>query len=403
LSLAEVPIIVLLVGLVAYIVLAGADFGAGLWELGAGRGERGAALREHCHRAMGPVWEANHVWLVFVLVVCWTAYPEAFGSIFSTLGAALLLAAIGIILRGAGYVVRSVSDSRWGSSLFAVSSILTPFALGAAIGGIASERVPVGNAEGDLITSWINPTSILIGALAVSFSAYLAATFLAGDAARVGSAELTEAFRRRALGAGVVAGALAAGGLVVLESDADHLYDGLTEGAGLVAVAASGAAGIATLVLVFRRRFEPARYTAAVAVAAIIAGWGIAQSPQILPGLTIEEAAADDSTLIALLAGVVVGAFVLLPSLALLFGLTLQGRFDPGAGAAAAEPAAQAPLRAGRLHLPVVAALLGAGTILTVAFDGGIGLALGVITLLAFVAVGFVGLSQAFLAAPEED
>ena len=391
-TLAEVPMILILVGLAAYIVLAGADFGAGIWELTA-RGPEGARIRDHCHRAMAPVWEANHVWLIFVLVVCWTAYPEAFGSIFSTLGAALLLAALGIILRGAGYVVRSVSDSRWGSTLFSVSSIVTPFALGAALGGIASERVPIGNAEGDLITSWINPTSLLIGALAVIFSAYLAAVYLAADAARGGSRDLAAAFRARALGAGVAAGALALGGIGVLAADADRLYDGLTEGAGFAAVAASALAGVATLILVWRGRFEPARYSAAVAVAAIVAGWGIAQSPEILPGLTVEDAAAGDDTLIAMLIGIAVGLVILIPSLALLFGLTLGGSFDPGGAGPLPEtgrrdaPAASRAMKAGVLGCLV------AGLPLTLAFDGGVALAAGVILLLGFVIGAFLVLA----------
>src|SRR5215210_5367158 len=199
-SLAEIPILLILFGLAAYVVLGGADFGAGFWELTA-RGEGAERLRDHTHRAMAPVWEANHVWLVFVLVICWTAYPEAFGSIFSTLAAPLLLAALGIVLRGAGYVVRSVGETRWGFGLFSVSSVLTPFALGAAIGGIASGRVPV-------------------GVLAVAFSAYTAAVFLAGDAARRGDRSLVGAFRGRAVVAGAVAGLLALGGLAVLPGDA---------------------------------------------------------------------------------------------------------------------------------------------------------------------------------------
>jgi cytochrome bd ubiquinol oxidase subunit II len=402
-SLAEVPILLILVGLAAYIVLAGADFGAGFWELTA-RGEGGAPLREHCHRAMAPVWEANHVWLVFVLVVCWTAYPEAFASIFSTLAAPLLLAAIGIILRGAGYVVRSVTDSRWGSTLFAVSSILTPFALGTAIGGIAAGEVPVGNAEGDLIASWTGPTSLLIGTLAVAFCAYLAATFLAGDAARIGSKQLTAAFRARALGAGVVAGALALGGLGVLAADAEELFEDLIAGAGVGAVAVSALAGLATLGLVWTERFEPARYTAALAVAAIVAGWGIAQSPEILPGLTVEEAAAERSTLIATLVGVGIGTLILAPSLALLFGLTLGGRFDAGAEEAPTAVPVRPPAPGEQRSLALAAgAALAAGLPLTLIFDSGLGLALGIVCLLAFVATGFIALAQSLLAATPED
>ncbi len=397
-SLAEIPMILILVGLAAYIVLAGADFGSGIWELTA-RGPSAERVRDHCHRAMAPVWEANHVWLIFVLVVCWTAYPEAFGSIFSTLGAALLLAALGIILRGAGYVVRSVSESRWGSTLFSISSIVTPFALGAAIGGIASQRVPVGNAQGDLITSWINPTSLLVGTLAVVFSAYMAAVYLAADADRADAPDLVEAFRARALGAGVAAGALALAGLGILAADADHLFDGLTSGAGLAAVAVSAIAGVATMALVARGRFEPARYSASLAVAAIIAGWGLAQEPEILPGLTIEEAAAGDETLIAMLVSIAIGLVILVPSLALLFGLALGGRFDEGAARPQPEAARREAPASRPLKLAVVACLV-AGLPLTLAFDGGAGLAAGVILLLAFVAGAFLALAGEELEEP---
>src|SRR5580704_18314476 len=142
----------------AYTVLAGADFGAGLWTLLAVGGSAGARrIRDEARHAMGPVWEANHVWLIFVLVVCWTAYPVAFGSIASTLSAPLLIAAIGIILRGAAYALRGQGESRAAENLFAVSSVLTPFALGTVVGAIATGRVPVGNAAGNLVTSWLNP------------------------------------------------------------------------------------------------------------------------------------------------------------------------------------------------------------------------------------------------------
>src|ERR671931_1306470 len=195
-QLADVPLIILLVGLAAYAVLGGADFGAGFWQLWGGRGERDTAIREHAHHAMGPVWETNHVWLIFVLVVCWTAYPEAFASIASTLSVPLFIAAVGIILRGTAYALRSGTatprEQRRIEVAFAISSILTPFALGAAIGGIASGRVPVGNARGDLATSWLNPTSAMIGAIAVVSGAYLAAVYLAGDARRLGETDLED-------------------------------------------------------------------------------------------------------------------------------------------------------------------------------------------------------------------
>src|ERR1700737_2521360 len=171
----DVPLVFMLIGLVLYTVLAGADFGAGLWMLLAGRGPRAERIRDHAHESMGPVWEANHVWLIFVLTVMWTAYPTAFGSIASTLSIPLFIASIGIILRGAAYALRSGGQTRTElraiDAVFALSSILTPFALGAAVGGIASRRVPVGNAAGDLFSSWLNPTSVLTGAIAVTTAA----------------------------------------------------------------------------------------------------------------------------------------------------------------------------------------------------------------------------------------
>ena len=391
-GLAEIPLVLMLVGLAAYAVLGGADFGAGFWSLFAGRGDRGRRIREHAHLAMGPVWEANHVWLIFVLVVCWTAYPTAFASIVSTLSIPLFVAAVGIILRGTAYALRSgtTAPRELGmiDAVFGVSSILTPFMLGAAVGGIASERVPVGNAAGDLVTSWLNPTSILIGTIAVATAAYLAAVFLAADAARLGRSELELAFRLRALGAGVAAGAIALAGLFVLRDDAERIWDGLTSGAGLAAVLVSAVAGVATLALVWTRRYEPARYTAALAVAAVVAGWPLAQRPVFLPGLTIEEAAAGHSTLVATLVVVAIGAVVLVPSLALLFTLVLRGRFEverPPAPTTARQGAAKhGPL------LPVAGACLLTGTVFMVLFDSGWAHVIGVTALLGFVATGLV-------------
>jgi cytochrome d ubiquinol oxidase subunit II len=399
--MAEIPAILILVGLAAYTVLGGADFGAGLWELTA-RGKRGEALRDHTHRSMAPVWEANHVWLIFVLVMAWTCYPEAFGSIVSTLTIPLFVAGVGIILRGAAYALRSgtTTPREEGaiSLLFALSSILTPFALGLVVGGIASGRVPVGNAQGDEITSWANSTALLIGVLAVTTSAYLAAVYLAADARRIGSHEIAEAFRARALVAGVVAGLLAAAGPFVLSADAPDLYDGLTSGAGLIALLASGAAGVAALALVAGRRYDAARVAAAAAVAAIVAGWGIAQEPEILPGLTIEQAAASDTTIEAVLIGFAVGLLILLPSLIYLFRLVLSGRFDPATGprpgpapadlaAAASDPNAHSSMRT-TLITGAVTALGAAITFVSEGSLRGVGVALMLIGAVAcFLAV----------------
>jgi cytochrome bd ubiquinol oxidase subunit II len=396
-DLADVPAILVLLGIAAYIVFAGADFGAGLWYLLAGPGPRGRPIRDFTYHAMAPVWEANHVWLIFVLVVTWTAYPTAFGSIMSTLAVPLFIAAVGIILRGTAYALRSgAAPDRETEGVtgfvFGASSILTPFALGTAIGGIAAGEVPVGNAEGDLFSSWLNPTSIVIGVLAVATSGYLAAVYLAGDASRHGDPVLARAFHRRALAMAVIAGALGVAGLVVLRADARELFDDLTSGAGLVAVIASAVGGIATVALLRAGRYEPARASAALAVAAIVAGWGVAQRPELLPGLTVEEAAAGDSTLVALLVSIAAGLVILVPSLILLYGLVLRGRFDPGAPAVVEEPAPHAP-RAVRPLVIAAAALFAIGTPLTF-FGDGVLLAIGVLGLVAFVATGAIALLQ---------
>ena len=331
--LADLAAAAIVVGLTAYLVLGGADFGAGFWDLTAGGARRGARVRGMIKIAMGPVWEANHVWLIFVLVVFWTAFPVAFGSVTSTLYVPLFAAAVGIIFRGAAFALRgeaaTIAEARALGAAFALSSVLVPFFLGAAVGGIASGRVPVGNASGDALTSWWNATSVLVGALTVATGAHLAAVFLAGDSVRAGQPDLVRAFRARALGSGLVAGALAIAGLLVVREDARSLFDGLTSGGGLALVLASGLAGLVTLGLEWRNRFELARYTAAVAVGSIVAGWAIAQRPDLLPGaLTLDQAAASDATLVVLLISIAVGMLVLLPSLRYLFRLVLRGDLD---------------------------------------------------------------------------
>src|SRR5205807_2622476 len=206
-----------------------------------------------------------------------------FGSIASTLSVALLIAGVGIIFRGAAYALRAGSatpkEQRVIDTAFGVASLIAPFALGAAAGGIASGRVPVGNAQGALFSSWLNPTSIAVGLIAVASSAYLAAVFLSADAKRLDRPSLVAAFRRRALAAGGVAGALAVVGLVVVHGDAPALYHGLVTGAGLVALILSVLAGLVTGGLVWTGRFGLARISSALAVAAVIAGWALAQEP----------------------------------------------------------------------------------------------------------------------------
>ena len=347
--LADIAVALIVAGMAAYASLGGADFGAGFWSLTAGGAERGGPVRGMIQRSMAPVWEANHVWLIFVLVVLWTGFPVAFGSVMSTLYIPLFIAVSGIIFRGTAFALRgeaaTIGEARILGGLFALSSVLVPFCFGACVGAIAGGEVPVGNAGGDPITSWLNPLGITCGVIFVLTGAYLSAVYMAADAERGELRELQRAFRARALAAGIAAGIAAAVGLLVLRSEARDLYDDLVSGGGLACIAVSAAAGIATLVLVWRGRYAAARYSAVVAVAAVIVGWALAQSPFLLPEeLTVDDAAAPDSTLAAMLVSVAIGTLVLVPSLYWLYSLTLQGRLDK-----AYEPLDQRfrPLRAG--------------------------------------------------------
>jgi cytochrome d ubiquinol oxidase subunit II len=396
-----IPLVFVLAGLVFYTVLAGADFGAGVWQLLAPRGERGDAIRDLAHHSMGPVWEANHVWLIFVLTVTWTAYPSFFGSVASTEGVALFIAAVGIILRGASYALRAgarESEMRTIDSVLGVASLITPFALGAVAGGIASERIPVGNAAGGLFRSWLNPTSVMIGVLSVAFSAYLAAVYLAADAERHGEPELVEAFRRRALASGAAAGGLAIAGLVVIHGDAPGLYTGLLHGGALATVIVSVLSGLVIVGLVWTRRFELARYGVAVPIAAVIAGWALARYPTLLPGLSVHRAAAPRDTLICLIVAVLAGGALLFPSLALLFRLMLGGHLRPAtADDAGSSLRGAIPLRPG-LGVRAAVALLIVGVGMLNAADAAWAHVIGVVSLFGFIIVGFAAIVPPALA-----
>lgn len=333
-TLAEVVLAIMWVGLTAYAVFGGADFGAGFWDLFAGGPERGARQRRLIAEVIGPVWEVNHVWIIFVLVVLWTGFPTAFGSIMSTLYIPLTLVTFGIILRGSGFAFRKVATTvelrrLWGAT-FAVSSVVTPFFLGAVAGGVASGRIPSGDDTGNAVTSWLNPTSVLGGVLAVGACAFLAATFLTREAHQRDDEDLTEAFRRRAIAAGVGAGLVALAGIGVLAADAPDLFDGLT-GRALPLVILSGVGGLGAIVLLWKRRFVLARLAAAAAVVAVIWGWAVGQYPDVLaPDVEIADVAASRPTLQALLVVLVVGAVFLIPSLLWLYRLTEQGRLLEG-------------------------------------------------------------------------
>ena len=312
-------------GVIAYAVLGGADFGSGFFDLMAGSSRRGAELRTLVDHSIGPVWEANHVWLIYVLVIWWTGFPESFAATMSTLVVPLLLALLGIVLRGASFAFRKYSatlrQARLFGVIFAVSSVITPFFLGTVAGAIASGRIPM-EEPGDRWSSWLSPTSLFGGAIAVGTCAFLAGVFLAADAHRSRRRRLTEELRIRSLGVGVVTGVLVFAALVPIAADAPVLTEGLA-GRAAPLVVISGMAGVATLVLVWRRRYSLARWPAVVAVASVVSGWGAAQYPWLLVDqVTIRAAAGAPATLQGLLVAVSLAVVLVLPPLIYLLRLT---------------------------------------------------------------------------------
>jgi cytochrome d ubiquinol oxidase subunit II len=331
--LANIALAVMWIGLTCYALFAGADFGAGAWDLLAGGAVRGSPQRRLIEHSVGPVWEANHVWLIFVVVLLWTAFPPVFAAVMSTLYVPLTLAALGIIARGASFAFRKavtgVPEQRLFGALFAASSVVTPFFLGAVAGAIASGRVPPGLAQGHPLGSWTGPASVLGGVLAVLVCAYLAAVYLCADATRVGASALAEAFRLRALISGALTGAVALAGIAVLARDAPLLFVGLI-GRAMPLVALSVVAGIAEFPLLWRRHYLTARIVAALAVTAILWSWAVAQYPVMLePRLTFTASAAHDSVLSASLLALAVGAVLLVPSLLWLYRLFQRGETGP--------------------------------------------------------------------------
>lgn len=324
-TLATAVAAIMFVGVIAYAVFAGADFGCGVWDLTAGDSERGGPMRSLIDDSIGPVWEANHVWLIFVLVYLWTGFPQSFAAICETLFIPLTLAGFGIVLRGSAFAFRkfasTVANARFFGAIFATASVLTPFFFGAVAGAVASGRVPL-DGTGDRWRSWATEASLVGGVLAVLTSAFLAAVFLMAEAARQGNADLAAACRRRALWAGAITGLAAVAGIGPLDDDAPRLFDRLT-GVALPVVLVSAAAGLTSLVLLWQERPKPARGAAVVAVAAVVIGWGFAQYPWILvDAARIEDVAGARPTLWALIGVFVLAAVTVLPALGYLFWLT---------------------------------------------------------------------------------
>ena len=321
-SLAVMVAAALFVGVIVYSVFGGADFGSGFFDLTAGGAGAGAELRTQVDHSIGPVWEANHVWLIYVLVIWWTGFPESFASAMSTLILPMLFALLGIVLRGSAFVFRkyagTLGHARLFGAVFASSSLITPFFFGTVAGAIASGRVPA-QGRGDLWSSWLNPTSLIGGLVAVGTCVFIAGVFLVADADRASHARLAAALRRRTLAVGLVTGLVVFAGLIPLDRDAPTLWSGLT-GRALPLVVVSAVAGTTTLILLARRRYSAARVAAVGAVATVVAAWGVAQYPWLLVDhVTIQDTAGAPATLAALLVVVALAGLLVLPALTYLF------------------------------------------------------------------------------------
>jgi cytochrome bd ubiquinol oxidase subunit II len=343
--------VILVVVIAAYALFGGADFGGGIWDLLAGSTERGAVPRGLIDESITPVWEANHVWLVFVLVLLWTAFPPAFAAIFTALFVPLGLSLLGIVLRGVGFAFRHTAQrlrmQQVSGAAFAASSLITPFFMGTVVGAVVTGQVPV-HPSGNDLGAWTSSTAILTGFLFVAACAYISAVFLVLEARQRGHQDLTRYFSLRATAAGVITGALAGGTFAELSSSAPHVYAGLT-GRALPLVAISIAAGIAVLGMLWLRWYHPLllRPTAAVAVATVVAGWGLAQYPYLFPtSLSLAAGSAPTASLVAefFVAGLAV--LLVAPGFALLYFLQQRGRL------AAAESDADLRLAA-ELEQPV--------------------------------------------------
>lgn len=325
-TLAEILAGVILVALNAYVVLGGADFGGGVWDLfAAGPPPRRARQRELIAHAIGPVWEANHVWLILAVVLLFTCFPPAFARLAIALHIPLSLVLIGIVLRGSAFTFRSYGGEReqekyWGR-VFAVASLITPVLLGVVVGTIASGSVrpppPDAGFLSAYVAPWLTPFAFAVGLFTLACFAFLAAVYLTLE---TGDRDLQEDFRRRALGAGVAVFVTAALGLV-LSREAPLVRAALLEGPWALALhLCTGIAAVTAFAALWTRAYRVARAAAAAQVSLILWGWGLGQLPYLLPpDLTIAAAAAPDITLELVLGALGLGAVVLFPSLYYLF------------------------------------------------------------------------------------
>jgi cytochrome d ubiquinol oxidase subunit II len=329
----NILLIVVFLGLTVYTLFAGADFGAGVWEVNTAM-QASPKERKLLFAAIGPVWEANHVWLIFVLVAVFGAFPVAFAAICQALWLPLSLAVVGIVFRGAGFALRTYSagDERqqfaW-EVVFAVGSAAAPFFLGACVGAIVSGKLELtddGRFEGNYLIGWLSPMALFSGFFVVVMCAFLAAVYLAREAHQLGDRELTLLWRQRAIATGIWMGVLALAGVAYVATDAPDLWDGFRRRSWPL-VAGSVVTGFLSLHSLVRERYRTAVVGAAAAVTAVIWGWAVAQYPYLVPPtITIESAKAPANVLWLLIGTIGGGAILVVPALAYLLYLFKAGR-----------------------------------------------------------------------------
>lgn len=329
-GLPEVVAGLIVVALCAYAITGGADYGGGVWDLLAS-GPRREQQREHIARSLAPIWEANHVWLIVVVVMLFTAFPAAFSIITIWLHLPLLVVVMGIVARGSAFVFRSYGAStererrNWGR-VFSIASTVTPVFLGICIGAIASGRVgeaihtDSGSSMLSYTVAWLSSGFALsVGLFALALFAFLAAVYLAYGSA----GDLREDFRRRALAAALVVFITAAIALAASHLEAERVAVGITRTPiGIVLQVTTGTFAILAIWSLWRRRYSAARVAAAAQTICIIWGWALAQFPFIIPEeVRIRDAAAPRETLVLLVIGLGLGAAILIPALRYLFRL----------------------------------------------------------------------------------
>lgn len=309
----------ILVSLTFYALMGGADYGGGVWDLLA-RGPRAGRQRELIAEAIGPIWEANHVWLILVIVILFTGFPTAFAAVATALHIPLTLMLVGIVLRGSAFTFRSYDSGeddvqrRWGR-VFAVASLVTPVLLGVVAGAVASGAIRIrdGVVTGGFVRTWMAPFPFAVGGFALAIFAFLAAVYLTLETE---DAALRDDFRRRGLAAAAAVGLMAVVVFLLADDGAPSIRRDLAASRWTwplqiaTAVAATGA-----IFGLWTRRYRAARLCAAAQVALILWGWGAAQFPYLVePEITIYNAAAPRATMRLLAGALAAGALLLFPS-----------------------------------------------------------------------------------------